>query len=90
MRVGGVPPLALHQLFNFPPLSELKKCQEDEFCGFARYDHGFLYQRCTCDIYHDCRFLVLPSEIEEDIDSEIFYSGPMHKSRCLRNERYED
>lgn len=69
--------------------AELYKCTEDEFCGFARLDHGFLFQRCTCDTIHDCRYIAESSEVEENIESELFYSGLMYKSRCLRNDTFE-
>ena len=70
-------------------LSELKKCDTNEFCGFARLDYGFLFQRCTCDTVHDCRYFPEESEVEEDIESELFYNGLMYKSRCIKNETFE-
>jgi protein giant-lens (argos) len=85
---GGIAKFPFESSSCFLPA--LPQCQENEFCGFARLDYGFVYQRCSCDPYHDCRFLVDSSEVEEDIESEIFYSGLMYKSRCLRNDKYED
>jgi protein giant-lens (argos) len=77
----------LNFLISFP--LELSKCNEEEFCGFSRLDYGFLYQRCTCDAIHDCRFVAESSEVEEDIESELFYNGLMFKSKCMKNESFE-
>ncbi|CRL01963.1 CLUMA_CG015422, isoform A [Clunio marinus] len=68
---------------------ELRKCNANEFCGFARLDYGFLFQRCSCDTIHDCLYYPEETEVEEDVESELFYSGHMYKSRCIKNETIE-
>lgn len=75
--------------FDDENLPELKKCNANEFCGFARIDYGFVFQRCSCDTIHDCSYFAEESEVEEDIESELFYSGLMYKSRCVRNESHD-
>lgn len=68
---------------------ELRKCSSREFCGFARLDFGFVFQRCTCDTVHDCRYFPEETEVEEDVESELFYNGLMYKSHCIWNETFE-
>lgn len=65
------------------------KCGSRDFCGFARLDLGFIFQSCTCDEVHDCRFTVDEMDIEEDVESELFYKGLVYKSRCIKNETFE-
>lgn len=70
-------------------VAELKKCNANEFCGFARLDYGFIFQRCSCDTVHDCRFFPDESDVEENVESELFYAGLMYKSRCVKNDTFE-
>jgi hypothetical protein len=80
---------ASHAQLELNVLSELQKCNTGEFCGFARSDLGFVFQRCTCDTVHNCKYFPEDSDIEEDIESELFYNGLMYRSHCLRNEDFD-
>lgn len=65
--------------------TSLSKCETNDFCGLARTDYGFVFQRCTCANYDTCRYYVEDEDIEEDIE-ELFYNQHFYKSKCLRNE----
>lgn len=71
--------------YDFYECTNLRRCETNEFCGFARTDYGFVFQRCTCKFEDDCKYYVEESEIEENIE-ELFYSELMYKSHCLRDE----
>lgn len=62
---------------------ELTQCETNDFCGLARTDYGFIFQRCTCSEHDRCRFYVEDSEIVEDIE-ELFYNDLFYKSYCMR------
>lgn len=64
---------------------ELAKCETNDFCGLARTDYGFIFQRCTCAPHDRCRFYVEDLEIEEDIE-ELFHNNLFYKSYCMRKE----
>lgn len=62
---------------------ELTQCETNDFCGLARTDHGFIFQRCTCSEHDRCQFYVEDEEIVEDIE-ELFYNDLFYKSYCMR------
>lgn len=70
----------------------LPKCETNDFCGLARTDFGFIFQRCTCSQHDTCQFYVEDSELENDplgiIEGveELFYSDLFYKSYCIRKE----
>lgn len=78
----------LFQATDHYECSELKKCETNDFCGLARTDYGFIFQRCTCSKHDQCRYYVEESEIEQEIE-ELFYNYSFYKSYCLRNENSE-
>lgn len=62
---------------------ELEQCETNDFCGLARTDYGFIFQRCTCNEHDRCRFYVEDSEIVEEVE-ELFYNELFFKSYCMR------
>lgn len=78
----------LFQAIDHFECSELTKCETNDFCGLARTDYGFIFQRCTCPSSDQCRYYVEESEIELDIE-ELFYNYSFYKSYCMRNENSE-
>lgn len=87
MRAGS-PIIADEKLFmeiDHFECRELPECETNDFCGLARIDYGFIFQRCTCSQYDKCRFYVEDSEIEEQIE-ELFYNDLFYKSYCMRKE----
>lgn len=78
-----------YDIYDRYTCNELKKCETNEFCGFARSDYGFIFQRCTCASFDDCRYHVEESDIEDNIE-ELFYNELLYKAHCLRNSTFDD
>lgn len=79
----------LLQTYDYYECADLKRCNTNDFCGLARTDFGFLFQRCTCNYTDKCRYYVEESEIVEDVQ-ELFYDELFYKAHCLRDESFTD
>ncbi|XP_070494791.1 U-scoloptoxin(11)-Sm5a-like [Chironomus tepperi] len=79
----------LFKAFDYFECSDLRQCNTDEFCGLARSDYGFIFQRCTCNYTDDCRYYVEETDMEENIE-ELFYNDLFYKAHCLRKETAVD
>lgn len=66
--------------YNYFKCVPMKKCQPQQFCGYARGDLGLIYQRCTCPAGYNCRFNQ-DSPFNNKI-IELFYSDGGYKSYC--------
>lgn len=73
----------LFESLDYYECKELTQCETNDFCGLARTDYGFIFQRCTCSEHDRCRFYVEDSEIVEDVE-ELFYNNLYYRSYCLR------
>jgi hypothetical protein len=51
-------------------------------------DLGFVFQRCTCSEYFKCAYETSDDDIMENID-ELFYHGPVFKSKCTPEDQNE-
>lgn len=79
----------LFKAFDYFECADLRKCNTDEFCGLARTDYGFIFQRCTCNYTDDCRYYVEETDIEENVE-ELFYNELFYKAHCLSKETTVD
>lgn len=79
----------LFKTFDYFECAPLRKCNTNEFCGLARTDYGFIFQRCTCNMSDDCRYYVEETDIEENVE-ELFYNELFWKAHCLRKESVTD
>lgn len=57
------------------------RCDAGQFCGFARSDIGFVFQRCSCYIGHDCVTNGL-DELFPHTVNELFYNDTVYPARC--------